>query len=635
MHNPLTTEASNPASAEIDRLSALEIVRLMNAEDARVAAAVADQAEPIAQAIEAIAERFRRGGRLIYLGAGTSGRLGVLDASECPPTFNSPPEQVVGLIAGGPAALTRAIEGAEDRPELAVEELERLKVDACDVVLGIATSGRTPYVIGGLRYARQHGAFTISLTCNSESQAAAEAELAITPIVGPEVISGSTRLKAGTATKLVLNMLTTGAMVRSGKTYGNLMVDLRATNSKLRARTARIAAALTGLDEAATQALLTRCDGELKTAIVVQRCETTPQQARRRLQAVGGQLRQALEMEASALALPPSTGNSSEVRPAASCGSPLLLGIDGGGSATVAVVAAFEDERLGRVLGRGEAGPSNPQVVGYAASMAALEAAVRDAFRDAGLSRCPAASACLALAGAGRDRERSEYERWAASRNLAAHFLQVHDALPVLAAGTDEGWGIAVVSGTGSLIYGADRAGRTARAGGWGYLLGDEGSGYWTTLESLRAAARAADGRGPATALQARMLAALDCKQTSDLVAAVYGSTRDRRELAALAAVTSAAAAAGDAVARSILGRAAEELSLGIAAVARELDLVGQPFPLALAGGVLSGCVLMRDLLTAQLQQEKLLPSSVRLVEEPALGAAVLAAKAIGARAAN
>src|SRR3569623_2343744 len=306
MHNPLTTEASNPASAEIDRLSALEIVRLMNAEDARVAAAVADQAEPIAQAIGAIAERFRQGGRLIYLGAGTSGRLGVLDACECPPTFNSPPEQVVGLIAGGPAALTRAIEGAEDRPELAVEELGRLKVDACDVVLGIATSGRTPYVIGGLRYARQHGAFTISLTCNSDSQAAAGAELAITPIVGPEVISGSTRLKAGTAPKLVLNMLTTGAMVRSGTTNGHLMVDLRATNSKLRARTARMAAALTGLDEAATQALLTRCDGELKTAIVVHRCATTPQEARRRLQAVGGQLRQALEMGVSQHALSPS-----------------------------------------------------------------------------------------------------------------------------------------------------------------------------------------------------------------------------------------------------------------------------------------------------------------------------------------
>ncbi len=215
----LTTEARNPASEVIDTLSPLEIVRLMNAEDAQVAAAVGAEAEKIAAAIETIAQCFQRGGRLIYIGAGTSGRLGVLDATECPPTFNSPPGQVVGLIAGGPQALTRAVEGAEDRPELAEQDLQGIGLTDRDVVVGIATSGRTPYVIGGLNFARQRGAFTIALSCNAASTVADSAELAITPIVGPEVISGSTRLKAGTATKLVLNMLTTGAMVRIGKTY--------------------------------------------------------------------------------------------------------------------------------------------------------------------------------------------------------------------------------------------------------------------------------------------------------------------------------------------------------------------------------------------------------------------------------
>jgi N-acetylmuramic acid 6-phosphate etherase len=220
----LQTEARNPASTNLDELTPLELVRLMNAEDARVIPAVASQAEAIARAVEVIADRLRRGGRLVYLGAGTSGRLGVLDAAECPPTFSSPPGQVVGVIAGGPAALTRAVEGAEDHPEYAERDLDAIGLSAADVLVGIATSGRTPYVQGGLRHARGLGAYTIGLSCNPDSDLLPLVDLAITPVVGPEVLTGSTRLKAGTATKLVLNLLSTGAMVALGKTYGNLMV---------------------------------------------------------------------------------------------------------------------------------------------------------------------------------------------------------------------------------------------------------------------------------------------------------------------------------------------------------------------------------------------------------------------------
>jgi N-acetylmuramic acid 6-phosphate etherase len=291
----MTTEARNPASEQIDTLSPLEFVRLMNAEDARVAEAVGREAEAIARAIEVISQRLKAGGRLIYLGAGTSGRLGVLDAAECPPTFSTPPELVVGLIAGGHAALTRAVEGAEDHPETGVEDLQRIGFGAGDVLVGIATSGRTPYVIGGLRYAREIGAFAIGLACNDRSQLADFSDLMITPIVGPEVISGSTRLKAGTATKLVLNMLTTGTMVQLGKTYGNLMVDLKATNSKLVARTRRIVAMLTGLSEEQAEEQLVLCDGELKTAVVAQRHNVTAAVARELLERAGGQLRDALE----------------------------------------------------------------------------------------------------------------------------------------------------------------------------------------------------------------------------------------------------------------------------------------------------------------------------------------------------
>lgn len=292
----LTTEARNPASARIDTLTPLEIVRLINADDANVAAAVGREAESIARAIEVIADRLSRGGRLVYLGAGTSGRLGVLDATECPPTFSTPPELVVGLIAGGPVAITRAVEGAEDHPEFAVADLRRINLTAADVVVGIATSGRTPYVIGGLEHARQIGAFAIGLACNEASSLAAVADLMIVPIVGPEVISGSTRLKAGTATKMVLNMLTTGAMVRLGKTYGNLMVDLKATNAKLIARTRRIVAELTGLTEEQAEQQLAQCDGELKTTVVAHKHGITAEAARQLLDRAGGQLRVALEM---------------------------------------------------------------------------------------------------------------------------------------------------------------------------------------------------------------------------------------------------------------------------------------------------------------------------------------------------
>jgi N-acetylmuramic acid 6-phosphate etherase len=294
MLEKLTTEARNPESERLDCLSALEIVRLMNAEDAKVAEAVGREEAAIARAVEAVAERLRQGGRLIYFGAGTSGRLGVLDAAECPPTFNTRPEQVLGLIAGGPSAMFRAAEGAEDHAELAAADLEALRLSGKDAVVGIATSGRTPYVIGGLDYARRQGACTIAITCNRDAALSCHAELVIAPMVGPEVVSGSTRLKAGTATKMVLNMISTGAMVLLGKTYGNLMVDLRATNSKLIARSRRIVAAVSEITESEAEPLLARCGGEVKTAIVAHLCGIAPEQARQMLAAAGGRLRQTL-----------------------------------------------------------------------------------------------------------------------------------------------------------------------------------------------------------------------------------------------------------------------------------------------------------------------------------------------------
>lgn len=292
----LTTEQTNPASIAIDTLSSLEIVQLMNREDRRCAEAVEKESASIAKAVDLIADRMKRGGRLFYIGAGTSGRLGVLDASECPPTFNTRPEQVVGIIAGGTTALTTAVEGAEDDENAAALDLQNRQFGAGDVLVGIATSGRTPYVLGGLQYARSLGAVSIGFTCNPESALERHCDFVIAPVVGPEVISGSTRLKSGTATKMVLNMLTTGAMVRLGKTYGNWMVDLRATNIKLKARSIRIVSSLTGLDPHSASSLLDLCGGEVKVAIVANQCNVAPGKARELLLLADGSLRRALEL---------------------------------------------------------------------------------------------------------------------------------------------------------------------------------------------------------------------------------------------------------------------------------------------------------------------------------------------------
>lgn len=288
------TEARNPATACIDTLPTLEMARLINAEDRTVAEAVGRELEHIAAAIDAIAVRMAQGGRLIYIGAGTSGRLGVLDASECPPTFGTAPEQVIGLIAGGERAIRHAVEGAEDDREAGAADIAALQVTPLDSVVGIAASGRTPYVLGGMAEAKRRGALVLSLACHHPSPMADLADIWIAPLTGPEVITGSTRLKAGTAQKLVLNMLSTGVMIRLGKTYGNLMVDVQPSNAKLRARARRIVELACDLSPEAAQAALAACNHEVKTAIVAQLAGLSPEEARSRLARAQGVVRAAL-----------------------------------------------------------------------------------------------------------------------------------------------------------------------------------------------------------------------------------------------------------------------------------------------------------------------------------------------------
>jgi len=295
----IATERLNPASLALDEMSVAGIVTTMNDADFSVPQAIRLALPQITAAVAAAEPLFNAGGRLIYVGAGTSGRLGVLDASECPPTFHTDPDRVVGLIAGGPTALVTAVEGAEDDAARAAADLDAIGVGPVDIVVGLAASGRTPYVIGALDRARERGALAIGLSANTAAAISAHADHAIEVDTGPEVLTGSTRLKAGSAQKQVLNMISTALMVRSGRTYGNLMVDVQATNAKLRKRATRLVTLIGEVDEATAVAALEGCDYEVKTAVVMVRMGLAVDPARRRLADAGGRLATAIELPSS------------------------------------------------------------------------------------------------------------------------------------------------------------------------------------------------------------------------------------------------------------------------------------------------------------------------------------------------
>ena len=291
----LVTETRNPNTMDLDQMTPLELVSVMNQEDLNVVVGVKEVLPQVAQAIEWAVSSLEAGGRIVYFGAGTSGRLGVLDAVECPPTFGVSPDVVVGLIAGGEKAFVRAVEGAEDSLELCEEELKKIALNKDDIAIGIAASGRTPYVIGGLRYARSLGCKTVAIACNKGSEVGKEAELAIEPSCGPEVLTGSTRLKAGTAQKMILNMISTGSMVGVGKAYQNLMVDVQQTNKKLVVRAQNITMAATGCTREEAAQALEQADGNAKLAIVMLLTQMPVEEAKAKLEAAHGHVRGALQ----------------------------------------------------------------------------------------------------------------------------------------------------------------------------------------------------------------------------------------------------------------------------------------------------------------------------------------------------
>jgi N-acetylmuramic acid 6-phosphate etherase len=611
MLDNLETEARNPASERLDELTSIEIVDLMNREDATLASVVAAQKTAIARAIDAIAERMTRGGRLIYCGAGTSGRLGVLDACECPPTFQTHPSQVLGFLAGGEAAMFRAVEGAEDSVSCGQRDLAIMNPNTNDVFCGIASSGRTPFVLGAARTARAAGSFTVCIVCTTNSELAREVELPIELIVGPEILTGSTRLKAGTATKMVLNMLSTGAMVRLGKTFGNLMVDLKATNLKLRDRSQRIVRTVTKLDAKRAEALLDRCNGEVKTAIVAHQLDLSPDDAREKLRLADGRIRKAI-----GTAVGPTATADAPVR------TDLVLGIDGGGTSTRTLLA---DAATGEILGRAEAGPSNIQSVGVESALQALEDSIDRAFRVANLPRAKVGAIGLGLAGVDRQEGLDIIHGWANRRSIADRVRVANDATLLLAAGTPEGWGLAVIAGTGSIAFVQSPDGRIGRCGGWGYTLGDEGSAYVIAHRALRAACRAYDNVAPQTVLLERFLARMNVASPPELIPAVYRGPWDRAAIAGLAPLVLDAAAEEDAVAKRIVEDEVEQFARTAVGAVVNLGMPKIGVPVALAGGLLLNSELYRTMFLDAVRRLGLDPGIVTPVPEPAVGAVVFA----------
>ncbi|KAL4987908.1 hypothetical protein BDW68DRAFT_197119 [Aspergillus falconensis] len=512
----LQTEAANPQTGHIDKLSTLRMCTVINQEDHRVAASVTPCLPSIAAAIDALAPRVRRGGRVVYVGAGTSGRLGILDASEIPPTFAAPPEQFIGLIAGGDAAIRRAQEGAEDSLSLAEADMVALNLrPELDTVVGIAASGRTPYVLGCIAFAKRIGCVTIGVVCVEPSALgeSGDVDFLIAPLPGPEVVSGSTRLKAGTATKLVLNMLSTGTMIRVGKTFGNTMVDLVASNAKLRQRSRnilrRLNADCASMSNSEVDLLLNRCNGSVKLALLVASTGRSVEQCREDLEAAGQQLAKALEPAATAALQPGVSEGRDSDDPQG-----LILCIDGGGSKCAAVVA----DKAGAVLGRGEAGPCNiTDGISLDDAMATLAAAIEGAVQNArethalGSSDSPPtishqppvltltrfSKAWIGLAGLDRPGLRDKIEpKIAAVLGRSSGPLRLTNDVDLLAAAMTQrpeaSSAIVLIAGTGSVAmrYTITKPGkeptRTARSGGWGHLLGDEGGGYTIGLEAIK-----------------------------------------------------------------------------------------------------------------------------------------------------
>lgn len=600
----LATERRNPHSVDIDRLDAAGIARLMNAEDATIAPIVAQQAEKIGKLVEAIVERMKQGGRLIYAGAGTSGRLGVVDASECAPTFHSPHGQVVGLIAGGSGALLKAVEGAEDSAEWGSRDLSDLGIDSRDSFIAIAASGRTPYCIGALAEAKKAGALTGVLVCVKNSEMSRHAQHCIEVETGPEILTGSTRLRAGTATKLVLNTISTAAMIGLGKTHGDLLVDLRASNEKLRQRALRIVSQATNTSMEDAKAYLLKSEGEVKPAIVASLMQIDPGQARERLRNSGGRIIDALGSQAT--------------KPGPVEHRKVWVGIDGGGTSLKMRFGVCHPDGTTVETDTISGPPVLPVSHGLDGVIFEWKRRILGFLSQEAIHPSAIKAIVAGTSGAGTPEVCRTLEELLVAEFRDAKVEIMADAKLIALAGGDP-QAICLIAGTGSICWWEPRPGVVHRAGGWGPFVGDEGSGIWAVDQALRAICAAEDGRGSPTVLRGEFLRQLGFHQVRELLP--WREHSPRKQVASLAKIVLETATAGDPASRDICVRGAGHLvDLVRSVLARETEKPESAWPKVFAAG---GMLANGDYFTLVTEEIKSTYPGIQItrVEDPVLGA--------------
>lgn len=588
----LTTEQANPRTANIDSISTTELLQIINDEDALVPIAVRKELPSISTAVDQIYPRMLAGGRLIYVGCGTSGRLGVVDASECPPTYSAHPDQVIGWMAGGDAAIRKAAEGVEDSYEKGDQDMNQFSITENDTLVGIAASGRTPYVLGAVAHAKERKALTVGLSFNKGIVLEKAVDIMIAPVCGPEVVTGSTRMKAGTATKLVLNMLSTGVMIRLGKTLGNLMVDVKSSNEKLVARSRRIVKMAVGpsgflagsnelvnMDDQNIDQLMNACDGQVKLSILVAMTGLSVTDAVALLEKNQGVLRAALE-ERKTVQKPEQIKESNKA-----VSNARYLAIDCGGTK---MAAAALDEQ-GNVVGQAQIASTNFATTAMDVFLSKLQQVAQLACGTE--TNLPTFKA-IWIGSAGCDATSSQQELIAKVKDTFQVTedtkIRVTNDVDLLASGLGKQEGVVLIAGTGSIAIRYNKSGeRIRRSGGLGFLVGDEGSGWDIGQAAVRHAGAVVDDRAPPSILSKRVLAQLECEDRAGFIAKVYAGDEPTRKgrITKLAEAVLTSASENCAVSQSILTESAKQIALVASYVTQSSDTV------ILGGGLLTGAM--------------------------------------------
>ncbi|KAG2175372.1 hypothetical protein INT43_001019 [Umbelopsis isabellina] len=593
----LTTEQANPKSANIDSIPTTELLQIINDEDALVPIAIRKELPSISAAVDQIYPRMLAGGRLIYVGCGTSGRLGVVDASECPPTYSAHPDQVIGWMAGGDAAIRKAAEGVEDSFEKGDQDMNQFSITENDTLVGIAASGRTPYVLGAVAHAKQRKALTVGLSFNKGIVLEKAVDIMIAPVCGPEVVTGSTRMKAGTATKLVLNMLSTGVMVRLGKTLGNLMVDVKSSNEKLVARSRRIVKMAVGpsgylagsndlvnMDDQTIDQVMKACNGQVKLSILVAMTGLSVADAVDLLEKNQGVLRAALEerkVSHQSKHIEGSNKSTSNAR---------YLAIDCGGTK---MAAAALDEQ-GNIVAQAQIPSTNFATTAMDVFLSKLQQVAQLAC---GTETSLPTFKAIWVGSAGCDAPSSQKEL---NTKLRGTFhvtddtkIRVTNDVDLLASGLGKKEGVVLIAGTGSIAIRYNAAGqRIQRSGGLGFLAGDEGSGWDIGQAAVRHAGAVIDERASPSILSKRVHAQLECEDRAGFIAKVYAGDEPTRKgrITKLAETVLTSAYEGCAVSQNILTESAKKIALVASYVTQSDDTI------ILGGGLLTGALAYQTL---------------------------------------